>query len=317
MSRSLAEVTAAVKDGAVAGAYRAAWATVSRLPADAAARTFSRIADAVVARRGPAVVQLARNLRRVLGDDATPESLHAVVQAGMRSYARYWLETFQLERMDPVETSERALAGTIGIEHLNRARQEGRGILLALPHSGNWDIAGLSMCHVMGGIATVAERLKPESLYQRFVRYREQLGFEVLPADGDAGTAAATAGVLRQRLEEGRMVCLLSDRDLAGNGIPVTFFGEQTTMPAGPAMLAARTGAALIAIHLAYTDDGWIQHFSAPLELPGTRLADQVRGGTQLLADHFAARIALFPADWHMLQPLWLADRPERRGAAT
>lgn len=307
---------AGAKDGVIAAAYRAAWATVSRLPADAAATTFSRIADAAFARRGPAVVQLARNLRRVLGDEATPAALSAVVQAGLRSYARYWLETFRLERMDPVETAERALASSVGLERVIKARDEGRGILLALPHSGNWDIAGLSMCHVMGGITVVAERLRPESLFQRFVRFREKLGFEVLPLTDESGAATSSGTVLRQRLEQGRMVCLLSDRDLAGNGVPVTFFGEETTMPAGPAMLAARTGAELIPIHLAYKDGGWIQHFTAPLELPGTRLADQVRAGTQHIADRWAERIALFPADWHMLQPLWLADRPEHRSTA-
>lgn len=299
-----------VREASISAAYRSAWSAVSHLPLPAATKVFNRIADAAVARRGPAVVQLAKNLRRVLGDDATPESLHAVVQAAMRSYARYWLETFRVERMDLDEVAERALAGSIGLERITQAREEGRGILLALPHSGNWDIAGLSMCHVMGGITVVAERLRPESLFRRFVRLRENLGFEVLPLTDESGAATNSGAILRQRLEQGRMVCLLSDRDLAGNGVPVTFFGEKTTMPAGPAMLAARTGAVLLPIHLAYQDGGWIQYFSAPLELPGTRLADQVRAGTQQIADRWAERISLFPADWHMLQPLWLADRP-------
>lgn len=299
----------AAREATISAAYRSAWSTVSHLPLPAARRAFNRIADAAVARRGPAVVQLARNLRRVLGEDATPESLHAAVQAAMRSYARYWLETFRVERMDLREVAEHALAGSVGLERVIKARDEGRGILLALPHSGNWDIAGLSMCHVMGGITVVAERLRPESLFRRFVRFRENLGFEVLPLTDESGAVTNSGTILRQRLEQGRMVCLLSDRDLAGNGVPVTFFGEATTMPAGPAMLAARTGAVLLPIHLAYKDGGWIQYFSAPLELPGTRLADQVRAGTQQIADRWAERISLFPADWHMLQPFWLADR--------
>jgi KDO2-lipid IV(A) lauroyltransferase len=290
--------------------YRAAWATAAHLPDRWGEPTIARIADRIVARRGPAVVQLARNLRRVLGADATPSALHAVTRAALRSYGRYWWETFRLHRYDQHDVAQQALAATAGVENVYAARDAGRGIILALPHSGNWDIAGLSMVEILGGITTVAERLKPESLYRRFVTYRERLGFEVLPLGENAGASAATAAVLRQRLEQGRMVCLLADRDMAGNGVPVTFFGEKTTMPAGPALLAARTGADLCPVHLAYTDGGWIQHVGAPLTLHGTRLADQVKSGTQQLADLFAAKIALFPADWHMLQPLWPADRP-------
>jgi KDO2-lipid IV(A) lauroyltransferase len=296
--------------------YRAAWATVAHLPDRWGEPAIARIADRIVARRGPAVIQLARNLRRVLGADATPSALHAVTRAALRSYGRYWWETFRLHQLDPHLVARQALAGTVGVEYVHAARDAGRGIILALPHSGNWDIAGLSMVEILGGITTVAERLKPESLYRRFVAYREQLGFEVLPLGQRAGASARTVGILRQRLEQGRMVCLLADRDLAGNGVPVTFFGERTTMPAGPALLAARTGADLCPVHLAYTDGGWIQHIGAPLTLQGTRLADRVTSGTQQLADAFAARIALFPADWHMLQPLWPADRPAVSAAA-
>lgn len=302
-------MTGRVRNHAIALAYSAAWQGVGRLPEALVAGAFNRVADRLVTARGPAVIQLARNLRRVLGPGATPASLHAVVTAAMRSYARYWHETFRLRTMDPADVAERALASTAGLEHLAEARRSGRGIILALPHSGNWDIAGLSMVHLLGGITTVAERLEPETVYRRFVAHREGLGFEVLPLSSDTGESARSAAVLRQRLEEGRMVCLLADRDLAGNGVPVTFFGEETTMPAGPAMLAARTGAALLPVHLSYTDSGWIQYIAPPIDLAGGRLAEQVRDGTQQLADVFAARIAMFPADWHMLQPFWSADR--------
>jgi len=290
-------------------AYRAAWEATSRLPEHAAASLFNRISDALVARRGPAVVQLARNQRRVLGDQATPAALHAVVLAAMRSYGRYWLETFRMQRSDTDEIAQRGLDATTGLQHVIAARDEGRGIVLALPHSGNWDVAGMSMVKLLGGITTVAERLEPASVYRRFVAYRESLGFEVLPLTDEAGSAGASGRLLRQRLTEGKMVCLLADRDLGTGGIPVSFFGEPTTMPAGPAMLAAMTGAALCPVHLAYTDSGWLQYVAPPVRLAGERLADKVRSGTQAMADVFASRIALFPADWHMLQPLWTSDR--------
>ena len=300
-----------LKDDAVGFGYRTGWKAVRALPEPVAARLFRAAADAATRRRGPGVRQFARNMMRVLGDQATPASLHAVTQAGMRSYARYWLETFRLPSMDHAAVIRSAIAGSTGLEHVTAGVESGRGVLMSLPHSGNWDIAGLMISHLYGGLATVAERLKPDSLYEEFVGYRESLGMEVLPLTG--GTVPASQ-VLQERLREGRVVCLLGDRDLTSRGVPVTFFGEETRMPAGPAMLAALTGADLLPAHLTYSDGGWRHQISPPVALPGVRLADQVRGGTQILADHDAAGIAAVPADWHMLQPLWPADlSPERR----
>jgi KDO2-lipid IV(A) lauroyltransferase len=286
-------------------AYRAGWAGIRAMPEPVAAKAFRTAADVAFRRRGPGVIQLARNLLRVLGPGATPAELSAVVQAGLRSYARYWMETFRLERMDPEEVSRRALATSVGLEHIKRGMDSGRGVILALPHSGNWDVAGVSMVHLYGGFTTVVERLTPESLYRRFVSFREAIGFEVLPLG-----SPTLSGVLRDRLRAGRMICLLADRDLSGSGVPVTLFGEPTTMPGGPAMLAALTGADLLPVHLSFTDGGWRQHIDPPVILPDGRLAERVRAGTQALADAFTRDIALFPADWHMLQPLWTADRP-------
>lgn len=301
-----------LRSGVVSAGYHTAWRAVGHLPDRAAAALFDRVADIATARRGPAVVQLARNMRRVLGPRADPGALHALVRAAMRSYARYWRETFRLERADLSQVARRALADTVGVDHVHRALARGRGVVLALPHSGNWDVAGVSMVHLFGRITTVAERVEPASLFRRFVAYRERLGFEVLPLTDDAGRSGPSARILRERLRSGGVVCLMADRDLDGRGVPVTFFGEPTTMPAGPALLAASTGAALCPGHLAYTDDGWLQHIGAPLDLSGGRLAQQVRDGTQQLADAFAERIGLFPADWHMLQPVWPDDQGPR-----
>jgi KDO2-lipid IV(A) lauroyltransferase len=296
-----------VAEQLVGTAYRAGWASLRAMPEPLAAKGFRVAADVAFRRRGPGVVQLARNLLRVLGPGATPAELSATVHAGLRSYARYWMETFRLERMDPEEVSRSALATTVGLEHIKRGMEQGRGVILALPHSGNWDVAGVSMVHLYGGFTTVVERLRPESLYRRFVEYREAIGFEVLPLG-----SPNVSGVLRDRLRAGRMVCLLADRDLSRSGVPVTFFGEPTTMPGGPAMLAALTGADLLPVHMSYLDGGWAQHIGPPVVLPAGRLSDRVRLGTQALADAFAERIARSPADWHMLQPLWSADRGAR-----
>jgi lauroyl/myristoyl acyltransferase len=288
---------------AAARGYGAAWHGVRALPEPVAAAVFGAAADLATRRDGASVVQLRRNLDRVTGHALDRPALDALVRAGMRSYARYWMETFRLPSMDVGRTVERAV--TDGVPHLRAALDAGRGVLLALPHSGNWDVAGLWLVQQGFGFTTVAERLQPETLFDQFVAFREGLGMRVLPLTG--GQRPATE-VLAERLRSGEVVCLVADRDLSRKGVQVQFFGEPTRMPAGPALLAATTGAALLPVHCFFTDAGWGQWIGAPVELGEGRLRDRVQRATQSLADTFAERIAGHPADWHMLQKLWLAD---------
>lgn len=292
-------------------AFGAGWSMVKTLPEPVADRLFRQAADTAFRRRGPSVVQLARNLHRVLGDRSTPASLAAVTRAGMRSYARYWKEAFRLPAMDHDAVFEQLQRSVIGAEHIDRAVDEGRGIVLPITHSGNWDAAGLWVTRRWGSMTTVAERLKPESLYEKFVAYRESLGMEILPLTGGRNPSQ----VLRERLGAGAIVPLVGDRDLSASGVPVTFFGEATKMPPGSAMLAALTDSYLCPTNLSFTDQGWAIHIHPPVALPGARLSEQVRGGAQLIADIFEQGISEHPADWHMLQPLWLADLDARTGA--
>jgi len=286
--------------------FAAGWSLVRALPERAADGAFRVAADAAFRRRGPAVIQLAKNLHRVLGPRSNPELLATTVQAGMRSYARYWKETFRLPAMDLDAVVEQVDATTVGGEHIERAQREGRGIVLTVPHAGNWDIAGLWVTRNFGPLTTVVERLQPESLFEKFVAYRESLGMEILPLTGGAPPSQA----LRERLTAGGIIALVGDRDLSANGIPVTFFGEPARFPAGPAMLAALTGSFLCPTDLSFIDGGWLHRIHPPLTLSGVRLAEQVRSGAQQVADTFERGIAAHPTDWHMLQPFWPADFP-------
>jgi KDO2-lipid IV(A) lauroyltransferase len=158
-----------------------------------------------------------------------------------------------------------------------------------------------------GPFMTVAERLKPESLYRRFLAYRESLGFRVVPLTG--GPRPSTE-VLREWLADGGVTCLLVDRNLGSGGVPVSFFGRQATMPGGAALLAAQTGAALVPTVCQFTGRGWRLCFSpeVPVDGPG-RLKDRVATAMQAVADAFATSIAAQPEDWHMLGRIW-ADVP-------
>ncbi|MFF0488084.1 phosphatidylinositol mannoside acyltransferase [Nocardia sp. NPDC004068] len=297
-------------------AYAAGWRLVRGLPDRTARRLFDaggdwagRRANAASHRSGQPN-QLRRNLSRVLGVEpmAVPDEL---VRASMRSYARYWREAFRLPSMDHTALASSSLMPPpFGIEHVDAALARGRGVVLVLPHSGNWDMAGVWLVQHYGTFATVAERLRPESLFERFVAYRESLGFEVFPLTGGEQPPFPR---LAERLRRNGIVCLMGERDLTGRGVPVTFFGERTWMPAGAAKLAIDTGAALMPVHAWYTTDeqgreGWGLRTDAPLDVSGG-----VAAATQSLADWFAAHIARHPADWHMLQPLWESDLSEAR----
>ncbi|MET1074384.1 MAG: phosphatidylinositol mannoside acyltransferase [Umezawaea sp.] len=289
--------------------YSAGWKLVRVLPERWVAAVFDFVADRAAKRDGSSTKQLRANLARVV-PQAGAQELDELVRRSLRSYARYWREAFRLPSMDLEAVYATCDSLVSGQENLDAALAQGTGAVIALPHSGNWDMAGVWLVGHSGTFATVAERLKPESLYQRFIDFRETLGFEVLPLTGGDRPPAK---VLAERLRQNKVVCLLADRDLTSTGVPVTFFGEQTMMPAGPAHLAATTGAALLPVGLWFTDDGWVFRIHPPIRVSGTA---QVGVATQALADVFAADIAAHPADWHMLQKLWLADLPESRQRA-
>ncbi|MFF9015447.1 phosphatidylinositol mannoside acyltransferase [Streptomyces sp. NPDC014870] len=297
----------AMKDRLTDSLYGLGWATVKRLPEPVAAGLGRRIADTAWKRRGKSVLRLESNLARVV-PDATPARLAELSQAGMRSYMRYWMESFRL----PTWTKERVDGGfdIKDVHYLKDGLASGRGVILALPHLANWDLAGVWVTRSLGvPFTTVAERLKPETLYDRFVAYRESLGMEVLPHTG-----GSAFGTLARRLRAGGLICLVADRDLSASGIEVDFFGETARMPAGPAMLAQQTGALLLPVTLWYDETPVMKgRIHPPVDVPesGTR-AERTSVMTQALADAFATGIADHPEDWHMLQRLWLKDLEER-----
>ncbi|MEE1797474.1 MULTISPECIES: phosphatidylinositol mannoside acyltransferase [unclassified Streptomyces] len=283
--------------------YGLGWSTVKKLPEPVANALGRTLADTVWKRRGKSVLRLESNLARVV-PDAGPERLAALSQAGMRSYMRYWMESFRL----PAWSTERVRDGVEikDIDRLFDGLTTGRGVILALPHMANWDLAGAWLTRARDvPFTTVAERLKPETLYDRFVAYRESLGMEVLPHTG-----GAAFGTLARRLRAGGLVALVADRDLSSSGVEVDFFGDTARMPAGPALLAQQTGALLLPVSLWFDDTRVMRgQVFPPVAVPetGTR-AEKTSVMTQAVADAFATGIAEHPEDWHMLQRLWVAD---------
>jgi lauroyl/myristoyl acyltransferase len=306
-------------------AYLAGWRLVRALPERAAYAVFTVIADVAYRRQGTGVRRLRGNLARAVPGAGDAE-LDRLTRDGMRSYLRYWCDSFRL----PGWSRER-IVDTIRLEGpgetaARSAIAEGRGVVLALAHQGNWDHAGAWSTLEFAPVTTVMERLKPEELYRKFVGYREALGMRVLPLDGDA-----VFRELHRTLSAGGFVPLLADRDLTSRGVPVTFFGERAHFAAGPAALALTTGAALFALSISYerqpgSPSGWgiVAHFHPEVVPPpgpdrGPGRAERVAAMTQQVADDLGAGIAAHPHDWHMLQRVFDADLPAghpARGAA-
>ena len=283
--------------------YLAGWKVVGKLPERPVLWAAKKAADRFSADgRGPA--QLRRNLARVTG--LAPEDVpDALVKASMRSYLRYWVEAFRLPAIAGPELAQRIEGMIRGRDLLEESAAAGDGIILLVTHSGNWDMAGMWAARRFGGFTTVAERLRPEELYDAFVEFRESLGFEILPLTGGEPPMAG----LRAKLESGGVIALVGERDFGGRGAEVDFFGEKTVMPIGAAQLARDTGAALHVAGLWFDGDEWGLKVHRRIPTEGRKIADIVQDSAALMASDIAAH----PADWHMLQPLWTADKEERR----
>ncbi|OJF13526.1 phosphatidylinositol mannoside acyltransferase [Couchioplanes caeruleus] len=290
-----------MKDRLTELGYAAGWRLVRTLPLPAARAIFNAAADRAARGNGPGTQRLRRNLRQVVGPDMGDAELDELVRAGLRSYARYWMEAFRL----PSQSREQFLDGfhLVNEEELHKAVADGKGVVLALPHVGNWDAAAAWLVSHDYKMITVAERLRPEGLFERFVAYREKLGMEVLPLTGGE---RPPLDVLAERLVQGWAVALLADRDLSARGVEVRFFGGRTRMPPGPALLALRTGAPLFAADIWFSPERAMARVRRIEPATEGALDVRVKETTQRMADAFEVGIAEHPQDWHMLQKLWL-----------
>ena len=309
----------------VAQLFPLAWRVARHLPEPVLRAAANVGADVAWMRRGDDVRQLERNLARVR-PDARPRAVRRLSRVGLRSYMRYYRETFALGAYTPEQLAARARI--VGDEPLRAERAAGRAVVLALAHLGNWDLAGAFATVHLGPVTTVAERLEPDELFQEFLAFRRALGMTIIPLD------TSGSDVFRQlvRVVRGGAVLLplLADRDLTAHGIEVDLFGERARVAAGPAALAVTTGAMLVPATIHYerlrgarrraagAPWGIVVNFepavTVPADLP--RRA-QVVAATQAWVDVVAAGIAEHPQDWHMLQKVFIADLDPARYAKT
>jgi KDO2-lipid IV(A) lauroyltransferase len=243
---------------------------------------------------------VAGNLSRVLGHPPDSPLVQAATRECFVLYGRYWYETFALRTMSPEEVGRRCTLE--GLEHADRALEKGRGVVLTLPHMGNWDAAGHWLCLNGYRMTAVAEELKPRSVFELFLRHRRALGMGIVPLS----SAARVGAKLLQVLSENQILTLVADRDLTGKGVVVDMFGAPRRMPAGPAYLALNTGTPLSVCAVFTTPTGWHTKIGPPVDIERTgRMREDVAALTKVIAAGFERYIAEAPADWHMFQPAW------------
>ncbi len=293
-----------MKDAISALAYFAGWRLVRTLPEKGAYGLFSFIGRRAVKANGKSVQRLRFNLSRVKPELSEIE-LESLLSRAFDSYLRYWCDTFRIQ-----DWSTQRMQETVTLTNghlLIDPMRSNKGVVIALPHSGNWDHAGAYFCSIGIPLVTVAERLKPEALFQKFLEYRNSMGFEVLSLDSRSFVT------LMKRAREKRLIALVADRDLSRAGVDVDFFGYPSRMPAGPALLAVKTGIPLVVAHVSYTSTGIHINFTE-VSVPETGdESEKVSKVVQACADLFARGIAEHPEDWHMLQRIWIDGDFEER----
>ena len=280
--------------------YLFAWKVIGILPEKTAYQLANFVSDQILRKNGKGIQRLRSNYKRVV-PSISNSALEALTKEGMRSYLRYWFDTFRLNKW----SKSRIIETTFVVrENLLRDPIETKkGCIIALPHAGNWDHAAAYFCSTGIPITAVVERLKPEAIFKKFLAYRQSIGIEAI------SHREKTIPILMERLNQGKLVALVADRDMSRNGIEVNFLGGIAKMPAGPAILAIKSGSPLVTAYIRYLDEGIEITFDETIQLPISGSEDeQVRIVTQSMADNFAKRIKDSLVDWHMLQRIWVDE---------
>ena len=280
--------------------YLFAWKFIGILPEKIAYALASFVADYAFKKNGKGVKRLRSNYKRVKPEISDKELNH-LTKLGMRSYLRYWFDTFRLNKWSKnriIETTyvirENLLRDPIALK---------KGCIVALPHAGNWDHAAAYFCSTGITLTAVVEKLKPEAIFKKFLDYRSSIGIEPI------SHKEKTIPILLERLRSGKLVALVADRDMSRSGVEVDFLGGVAKMPSGPAILAIESGAPLLTAYIRYLDKGIQITFDETIKLPvsGTK-EEQIKIVTQSIANNFAKRIKDSPVDWHMLQRIWIDE---------
>jgi phosphatidylinositol dimannoside acyltransferase len=291
-------------DAAIVSSYRLGSLAARLMPGPLAAAAAASIGLSASVANPARREMFHRHLRRV-NPAMGRAAMRVATQTAFDSYARYYVESFRLPTMSK-ETVARGFSTEGYHEYVLPALERGNGVILALPHLGGWEWAGRWMTDQGHKMTVVVEPLEPPELFEWFTELRKDLGMNVVPLGPKAGSTVLKA------LRDNEVVCLLCDRDLDHTGVDVEFFGERTTLPAGPATLSLRTGAPILPTGVYFTPRYNGHHAivrpPVPIQRLGGGLRDDVARVTQLLAHELEFLIRRAPEQWHLFQPNWPSD---------
>jgi len=283
--------------------YWFGWNVIWLLPESISRLLFKSIGFFLWFSNAKSVNQLKLNLGRVLNTDPNSRQISRLSRLGLQSYMRYYCETFLLPKWSDAKIAK--MVRPVNVAGVESALKQG-GVILTLPHSGNWDLAGAWAARYFGSLCTVAERLRPEGVFQKFLKMRTGRGMTLMPLRGEGGTYE----FLKDNLVSGKVIALMGDRDVAGNGMSNNFFGHRATLPIGAAALAIDTGLPVFSCatwydgkYLVIDFDNEVIFDSQPVT--GRERLKKAQEVSGLIAQRFEKHILANPQDWHQLQPVW------------
>lgn len=241
---------------------------------------------------------LTHNFCHVLGPDADPDRVQALVRQACVHMCKGHFDLFRVSRLSKEEIKD--LVCVHGLDRLQSLYATGRGVVAVSAHLGNVDIVSQIPLVYGMSICGAAQRVRPERLFRYTRRIRQSHGLRLLPAD------EPLTGLYRA-LKRGEIVGLPADRDITGEGAVCEFFGTPTRLPSGPVRVALRTGAALLPVFaMRLPNDSFVVQVEPELEIPrtGNRDSDVAAGMVQVVEvmERFISR---HPEQWLVAAPVW------------
>ena len=289
--------------------YWTGWNILSLLPESLIRLLFDTVGKCVWQKKITGIKQLELNLSRATGLPKDSRQIRELSLQNIKNYLRYYREVFLIPRWSVKQINDKVIIKNV--EEVDAALKTG-GIIIALPHMGNWDLAGAWAANYFGSLCTVAERLRPEGVYQKFLKVRRNLGISLIGLEGDGNPYE----FLKSNLLKGTPVALLADRDVSGTGVVNTFFGSPTKTPIGPALLAVETGLPLFTCATWYEAGKLVISFDSqvlvPVDQESTAKISGLRATIKkasevsaIIMQRFEKHIVAQPQAWHQLQPIW------------
>jgi lauroyl/myristoyl acyltransferase len=289
--------------------YRAAEKVLSTLPRGVVVPGAVAVSNGAYDLSGAKGAVIRANMAQAMGLPASDQRVARAARRAFQNFGRYLVEVMRLPVLDPAEARKQVTF--VGWEDLAAARgSEGKGVLICAVHVGALDMLAPAMMIEGEKLSVVGDDTTYGRLYDHLAEVRGALGVDVI--------GWRNLRRLYKVLQDGGNLVLLCDGPYRPGDVPVEFLGAATTLPAGPALLSARTGAAILPVGARRTADDGLEAWGYPVIRATSTKPAEVYRATQALADALGQVIAADPGQWYMFRPVWPqtdADRATAKAA--